>query len=233
MLEEPLINIGANLASVRDRIGAAARRAGRDADEVALLAVSKRIDRRRIEAALAAGQRALGESRVQEAEDKIPSIGAEVEWHFIGPLQSNKAAMAARLFDVVHSVRRSSLASRLSATAVAAGRNVGVYAQIEPSPGPLPDSAVDEMTALCRTIADADGLKLLGLMTMAPYDPDPERSRPYFETLRRLRDDVVATLPELGPLGLSMGMSGDFEVAIEEGATIVRVGTAIFGARPT
>lgn len=227
-----MLDIGANLAAVQGRIRAAAERVGRDPADVALLAVSKRIDRERIEAALAAGQRALGESRVQEAEEKIPLIAGAVEWHFIGPLQSNKATMAARLFDVVHSVRRAALVDKLSASAASAGRSVGVYAQIEPAAQRVPAAGVNETTALCRAIADADGLTLRGLMTMAPYDPNPEAARPYFGTLRRLRDDIVAAAPEIGPLGLSMGMSGDFEVAIEEGATIVRVGTAIFGERP-
>ena len=206
-------------------------RVGRDPNDITLLAVSKRIDSARIEAALATGVRALGESRVQEADAKIPEIAGDAEWHFIGPLQSNKAALAARLFDAIHSVRTTSLVPRLSASATAADRSVQVYVQIERSPEPLSEAQVAEVATICRQAYDADGLELQGLMTMAPYAPDPEASRPYFATLRRLRDDITASDPELAPLGLSMGMSGDFEVAIEEGATIVRVGTAIFGER--
>lgn len=226
-----MLDIGANLEGVRRRIGAAAHRAERDPAGITLLAVSKRIDTARIEAALATGARALGESRVQEADAKIPEITGDAEWHFIGPLQSNKAALAARLFDAIHSVRTTSLVPRLSASATAADRSVQVYVQIERSPEPLSEAQVAEVATICRQAYEADGLVLQGLMTMAPYAPDPEASRPYFATLRRLRDDIAASDPELAPLGLSMGMSGDFEVAIEEGATIVRVGTAIFGER--
>ncbi len=226
-----MLDIGANLEVVRRCIGAAAHRAGRDPDGITLLAVSKRIDTARIEAALATGVRALGESRVQEADAKIPEIAGDAEWHFIGPLQSNKAALAARLFDAIHSVRTTSLVPRLSASATAADRSVQVYVQIERSPEPLSEAQVAEIAIICRQAYEADGLELQGLMTMAPYAPDPEASRPYFATLRRLRDDISTSDPELAPLGLSMGMSGDFEVAIEEGATIVRVGTAIFGER--
>ncbi len=208
-------------------------RVGRDPNDITLLAVSKRIDSARIEAALATGARALGESRVQEADAKIPEIAGDAEWHFIGPLQSNKAALAARLFDAIHSVRTTSLVPRLSASATAADRSVQVYVQIERSPEPLSEAQVAEVATICRQAYEADGLELQGLMTMAPYAPDPEASRPYFATLRRLRDDISTSDPELAPLGLSMGMSGDFEVAIEEGATIVRVGTAIFGERST
>jgi pyridoxal phosphate enzyme (YggS family) len=226
-----MLDIGANLEAVRQRIDAAARRAGREPREIALLAVSKRVDRERIEAAVAAGQRALGESRVQEAEVKIPEIPGNPEWHFIGPLQRNKAAMAARLFDVIHSLDREALVQRLSAAAAAAQRTVRIYVQVESSPGPVDDAAAAAVTALCRAVAAAEGLRLEGLMTMAPYDPDPEAARPYFAALRDLRDRIAAGAPEIAPLGLSMGMSGDFEVAVEEGATIVRVGTAIFGER--
>lgn len=227
-----MLDIGANLEDVRQRIRTAAQRVGRNPEEITLLAVSKRIDRARIEAGLRAGAHALGESRVQEAEQKIPDIEGDAEWHFIGPLQSNKATMAARLFEVIHSLRRASLVGRLATSAAAARRTVRIYVQIEPTTEPTTAETVANTTAICRTVEQADGLQLAGLMTMAPYDPDPEAARPYFATLRRLRDQVAVTKPDLPPLGLSMGMSGDFEVAIEEGATIVRVGTAVFGDRP-
>lgn len=225
-----MLDIGANLQAVRRRIAVAAARAGRSPDEVALLAVSKRVARADIEAALAAGARSLGESRVQEAEAKIADLGDAATWHFIGPLQRNKATLAARLFDVVHSVDREALVSRLSSGAEAAGRTLRVYAQIEALTTPPGDDLVASAVGLCRALEAARGLQLEGLMTMAPYDPDPEAARPYFAALRRLRDGIAA-ITGFAPLGLSMGMSGDFEVAIEEGATIVRVGTAIFGER--
>ena len=224
-------DIECNLESVQKQIVAAALRAGRDPAEITLLTVSKRIDISRIEAALALGAHALGESRVQEANDKIPEGTGNAEWHFIGPLQSNKAMLAARLFDAIHSVRKASSVSRLSASATAADRSVRVYVQIDQSTKSLIETQLPEVTAICRQVHEANGLKLQGLMTMAPYAPNPEASRPYFANLRRLRNEIMASNTEFGKIGLSMGMSGDFEVAIEEGATIVRVGTAIFGER--
>jgi hypothetical protein len=223
-------DIGANLEAVRKRIEAAARRAGRDPAGVELLAVSKRVGPERIDAAIAAGVRRLGESRVQEVEEKMPLVRGAAEWHFIGPLQSNKAALAARLFDTIHSLSRTELVGRLAGAAAAARRLIGIYVQVDADAAD--GRAVDQVTALCRAVAVADGLSLRGLMRMAPYDPDPEAARPYFAGLRELRDRVHGAEPALGELGLSMGMSGDFEVAIEEGATIIRVGTAIFGERP-
>ena len=224
-------DIECNLESVEEQIVAAAHRAGREPDEITLLAVSKRIDISRIEAALALGAHALGESRVQEANGKIPEVKGDAEWHFIGPLQSNKAMLAARLFDAIHSVRKASSVSRLSASATAADRSVRVYVPIDQSTKSLIETQLPEVTAICRQVHEANGLKLQGLMTMAPYAPNPEASRPYFANLRRLRNEIMASNTEFGSIGLSMGMSGDFEVAIEEGATIVRVGTAIFGKR--
>ena len=224
-------DIECNLESVEEQIVAAAHRAGREPDEITLLAVSKRIDISRIEAALALGAHALGESRVQEANDKIPEVKGDAEWHFIGPLQSNKAMLAARLFDAIHSVRKASSVSRLSASATAADRSVRVYVQIDQSTKSLIETQLPEITAICRQVHEANGLKLQLIMTMAPYAPNPEASRPYFANLRRLRNEIMASNTEFGSIGLSMGMSGDFEVAIEEGATIVRVGTAIFGKR--
>ena len=226
-------DIECNLESVEEQIVAAAHRAGREPDGITLLAVSKRIDISRIEAALALGAHALGESRVQEANDKIPEVTGDAEWHFIGPLQSNKAMLAARLFDAIHSVRKASSVSRLSASATAADRSVRIYVQIDQSTKSLIETQVAEVTAICRQVHEANGLKLQGLMTMAPYAPNPEASRPYFANLRRLRNEIMASNTEFGKIGLSMGMSGDFEVAIEEGATIVRVGTSIFGKRST
>ena len=225
-----MLDIVANLESLHDRIAAAAHRSGREASEVALVAVSKRIDLPRVEAAVAAGARLLGESRVQEAEERISLVSGDPVWHFIGPLQSNKAMLAARLFDAIHSVRRAELVARLSKSAAGASRSVDIYVQIEASRQP-DETVVGEAAEICRLVDAADGLRLCGLMIMAPYDPDPEASRPYFSAVRSIRDRIQESHADLPDLGLSMGMSGDFEVAIEEGATIVRVGTAIFGPR--
>lgn len=222
-------DIEANVQAVRRRIAAAAERAGRAAADVRLLAVSKTVEPTRIEAAIAAGVHRLGESRVQEAEHKIPLVVAGAEWHFIGPLQSNKARLAAALFGAVHSVDRRDLVERLAAAAGQRPEPLGVYVQIDATSGPDDDLAAQ----LCRAVSDSPSLRLLGLMTMAPYDPDPEAARPTFRRLRRLRDRLQAAEDTLPALGLSMGMSGDFEVAIEEGSTLVRVGTAIFGDRST
>lgn len=227
-----MLDIAANLEAVKGRVTAAAQRAGRSPDEIEVVAVSKRVALPRIEAALAAGARILGESRVQEADDKIPLISGDPVWHFIGPLQRNKAVLAARLFDAIHSVSRVELVARLSGSAATASRTVDVYVQVEAT-SRVEEAAIAAASEICDQVESADGLRLRGLMTMAPYDPDPEASRPYFAAVRGIRDRVQDTVPSLPELGLSMGMSGDFEVAIEEGATIVRVGTAIFGPRET
>lgn len=226
------VDIETNLRAVRERIEAAAGRAGRDPTQITLLAVSKRVEPARIDAAIAAGVRLLGESRVQEAEEKIPLISGAATWHFIGPLQSNKARLAAMLFDAVHSVRRASLVPRLGDGASQAGREVEIYVQLDPAAGDPSEASVAAAAELCGRVMAAHSLRLVGLMTMAPYDPHREAARPYFRNLRAVRDRVTAADPSLPELGLSMGMSGDFEVAIEEGATIVRVGSAIFGPRP-
>ncbi len=226
-----MVDIGSNLEAVRRRIADAAERTGRDPAEIDLLAVSKRIDQARIEAALAAGVDLLGESRVQEAEEKIPLIGGDPSWHFIGPLQRNKAALAARLFDVVHSVDRAALLDKLSAGARQAGRDVDVFVQVAGVDAVPNGAELAEIVALCRHAHAADSINLAGLMMMAPYATDAAASRPYFRALAQIRDAAAEKAGELPELGLSMGMSGDFEVAVEEGATIVRVGTAIFGER--
>ena len=227
-----MVNIGANLRAVEARIEAAAARAGRNPGQIELLAVSKRVETDRIEAALAAGAVLLGESRVQEAEEKIPQVTGAATWHFIGPLQGNKARLAAMLFDAVHSVRKASLVGRLADGASHADRSLEVYVQVDPAATEPGDEQADAAIDLCRQVSAAHSLRLSGLMTMAPYDPDPEAARPYFRNLRALRDRLAAMDKSLPELGLSMGMSGDYEVAIEEGATMVRVGSAIFGPRP-
>jgi len=219
-------DIRTNLERVRERIARAAERAGRRADDVLLVGVSKTVDAARIRAAVAAGLAALGENRVQEARDKIAELGRPVAWHLVGHLQTNKAREALDLFDVVHSVDRIELARELDRRARARGRPVDALVQVnvaaEPSKGGWPpeavETAVEALTAL-------GGLRVRGLMTIPPAVDRAEDARGWFRALRKLAE-------RHGLADLSMGMSGDFEVAVEEGATMVRVGTAIFGPRP-
>jgi pyridoxal phosphate enzyme (YggS family) len=219
-------DIRTNLERVRERIARAAERAGRRAEDVLLVGVSKTVDVARIRAALAAGLPALGENRVQEARAKIEEIGRPVPWHLVGHLQTNKVREALELFDVVHSVDRIDLARELDRRARARGRPVDVLVQVnvaqEPSKGGWPPEAVE--TAV-EAVAALAGVRLRGLMTIPPAVERPEDARGWFRALRKLAE-------RHGLADLSMGMSGDFEVAVEEGATMVRVGTAIFGPRP-
>ena len=225
-------DIRANLAAVRERIAAAARRAGRREDAVLLVAVSKTVDAEGVRAALAAGVPALGENRVQEAREKIAVLGRPRPWHLIGHLQTNKVKDALESFDLIHSVDRVPLAEALSRRAAEAGRRMDVLVQVnvgeEPQKGGL---RADELRAALETMARLPGLRLRGLMTIPPLPREPEDSRPYYKEMRKLLEDARRWGHEPDLAELSMGMSGDFEVGIEEGATIVRVGTAIFGSR--
>jgi pyridoxal phosphate enzyme (YggS family) len=218
-------DIRANLERVRERVARAAERAGRRAEDVLLVGVSKTVDVARVRAAIAAGLEALGENRVQEARDKIAEVGRGVRWHLIGHLQTNKVRDALELFDVIHSVDRIDLARELDRRARAKGRVIDAFVQVnmggEQSKGGWPPEAVETAVNALSALA---GLKLRGLMTIPPAVERPEDARGWFRSLRKLAERHG--LPEL-----SMGMSGDFEVAVEEGATMVRVGTAIFGPR--
>jgi len=219
-----------NLLKVMERIREAARRTGRDPGEVKLVAVSKTVTLARIREAIAAGVSILGENYVQEAQKKIEEIGRPVAWHFIGHLQSNKAKYAVRLFDMIHSLDSVPLCEELNRRAEQAGKIVKVMVEANLS-GEAAKFGTEEgkLFNLAGRIRDLDHLSLEGLMTMPPYFDSPEMSRPYFIRLRELKEKVVqAGIPIQE---LSMGMSNDFEVAIEEGATYVRVGTAIFGPR--
>ena len=220
-----------NLEAVRGQIAAACARAGRAAEGVRLLAVSKTYGPAAVRAAAAAGQRLFGENRVQEAAAKIPECPGRLEWHLIGHLQSNKAAAAARLFDWVHSVDSAKLLEALDREAGAAGRRLQVLVQVnvsgERSKSGLAPEAVAEVLAAGNRLRNVE---IRGLMTIPPLAEDPETARPFFRRLRGLRDEwAAATGLELAEL--SMGMTHDLAVAIEEGATFVRVGTGIFGAR--
>jgi len=219
-----------NLLRVKERIERAARKAGRDAAEVKLVAVSKTIEAARIREAIEAGVSALGENYIQEAQKKIEEIGRPVSWHFIGHLQSNKAKYAIRLFDVIHSVDSPPLAEELNRRAEQADRMVKVMIEVNLSKEATKFGTGEEMVfSLARRIQTLRHLSLEGLMTMPPYFDSPEKSRPYYSALRELEERMIKE--GIPVKELSMGMSNDFEVAIEEGATFVRVGTAIFGPR--
>lgn len=223
--------IARNLEEVRKRLEAAARRAGRDPAAVQVVAVSKTVDAARIKEAWDAGQKIFGENYLQEARGKIAALGPGATWHFIGHLQTNKAKAAVELFHLIHSVDRLHLAQALEKAAAGQQKVQEILLQVnlagEASKSGAPPAAVPE---LLGEIAHLPHLRVVGLMTMPPWFEDPEAVRPYFRDLREMRDRLLqlglAPLPEL-----SMGMSGDFETAIEEGATLVRIGTAIFGRR--
>ncbi|MEA2175463.1 MAG: dependent protein [Blastocatellia bacterium] len=224
------------LALVRRRIETSAQRVARAPEEVTLIAVSKTHPPETLLRAIEAGVRDLGENRVQEADAKITELGrTRARWHLIGHLQANKARRAVALFDVIHSLDSASLARRLDhLCAESAREELPVLIQVDLA-GEETKSGVDEdeLPRVVEAVAACQSLRLLGLMTLPPFFEDAELARPYFRRLRELRD-ALASGGNFGPGRgeLSMGMSHDFEVAIEEGATMVRVGTAIFGARP-
>jgi len=232
---QPLVSIAENIASVRERIEAAARRAGRPAGDVALMGVTKAQPSERIREAYAAGLRLFGENRVQEFAGKVSALTdlAGAEWHMIGHLQTNKAAKAAELFSAVDSVDSVKLAEKLDAAARRLGKKLPVLIEINvggeaAKSGAAPDSR--ELEELLLAAPHLKALEFCGLMTVPPFTEDPENARPFFRRLRQLRDAIaVRKLPAIRMDVISMGMSHDFEVAIEEGATCVRVGTAIFG----
>ncbi|HEY2945936.1 MAG TPA: YggS family pyridoxal phosphate-dependent enzyme [Vicinamibacteria bacterium] len=227
--------IADRVAAVRDRIARAAARAGRTSAEVTLVAVSKTHPPEAVREAFAAGVRDVGENRVQEAEGKVAALAdlapQGLRWHLVGHLQSNKARKAVALFDWVHSLDGAPIGRRLAEAAAAAGRELRALVQVELVPEPT-KSGLDEsqLFPALESLRGLGAVRLLGLMALPPYEEEAERTRPYFRRLRALRDRARQEgLIEGGEL--SMGMSHDLEVAVEEGATLVRVGTAIFGER--
>jgi pyridoxal phosphate enzyme (YggS family) len=228
------LTIAQALEDVRSRIAAAAARSGRSADDVALLAVTKTVPVSRIREAVDAGQTLFGENRVQEARDKIEGVGPGPVWHMIGRLQKNKVKTAVGLFDAVESVDSAELAEALNRRAEEASKLLRVFIQVkeaeeETKSGIRPE----EVPRLIEVIGGLSHLSLQGLMSIPPWPERAEDSRPYFARLRRLREVWDGKYCAPGTLAeLSMGMTADYEVAVEEGATIVRVGSAIFGARP-
>ena len=228
-------SIAENIADIRRRIDAAAERSGRAASSISLLAVSKTFSADHVRAAMAAGHVDFGENKVQEGLSKAEVIGANPpNWHLIGHLQSNKAKKAAAVFSAIHSIDSVDLVRRIDAAAADAGTAPDLYIQADlageatkfgANPTEIP--AIVEFALACRAA------KLRGLMVVPPWSDNPEDVRPWFRQLRELRDRLVqGGAPEASLAGLSMGMSHDFEAAIEEGSTMVRVGTAIFGKRP-
>lgn len=219
---------------MRQRIARAAERAGRNPEEITLIVVTKTFDPATIQQAVDAGARDLGENRVQEALDKVDKVKADnLRWHLIGHLQSNKARAAARAFDMIHSVDSADLARRLDRIAGEEERRLSILIQVDLA-GEAAKSGADEraLPEIVEALDAAEHLDLRGLMTLPPFFESPEQTRPYFRRLRELIEGLNEGRPRERRLSeLSMGMSHDFEVAIEEGATMVRVGTAIFGAR--
>jgi PLP dependent protein len=223
------------IARVRQSLVAAAQRANRSVHDITLVAVSKTHPAAAVEAAMAEGLTSFGENRVQEAEQKIPSIGRHAaEWHLIGHLQSNKARRAVELFDVIHSLDSAALAQRLNRNCEEIARDsLPVLIQVDLG-HEATKSGVDQQSLreTVDVVRSCDRLQLRGLMTLPPFFNDAEQARPYFRQLRELRDKLQTDGAFENRRGdLSMGMTHDFEIAIEEGATIVRVGTAIFGER--
>lgn len=236
-----MTDISRNLMDVKEKIVAAAKRAGRDPGDVRLVAVSKTYGADAVEEALKVGQTLFGENRVQEARDKVPNVAGEAEWHMIGRLQKNKAKYIPGLFDMVHSVDNFELAEALDHAmekTIASGKELksdrlDILIQVniarEEQKGGTGEGEVIE---LVRKAASLSHLIIKGLMIIPPYAENPDDSRVYYEKLRKIRDCVAGeNIPGVEMKELSMGMSGDYEVAVEEGATLVRVGSSIFGAR--
>jgi pyridoxal phosphate enzyme (YggS family) len=226
------MSINENLAHLHEQITEACRRSNRSENGVTLMAVSKVHPVEAILEAYAAGQRLFGENRVQEFQEKSPHLKelTGARFHLIGPLQSNKTAKAAELFDAIDAVDSLKIAQRLNTTAAALGKKLPVLIEVKLSHEESKHGlSPDELPSLLAEMNDLESIETVGLMTVPPWSEDAEVARPYFRELRRLRDESAARFPRVTQL--SMGMSNDFTVAIEEGSTCVRVGTALFGRR--
>jgi PLP dependent protein len=227
------MSIAENLKTVMDRIAAAAGRIGRDPASVKLVVVTKTVDAGRVREAVTAGAKILGENRVQEARDKVEQLGLVAHWHLIGRLQTNKAKYAVKLFDVIHSVDSLSLAVELDRQAAKIGKVQDVLMEVSiAGEAAKAGVSISETAKLVQEAGRLRNISIKGLMAVPPYSEDPEDSRPYFQTLRELAERIrQENIPGISMQELSMGMSGDYTVAVEEGATMVRVGSAIFGER--
>lgn len=227
-------DVAARLAAVQRRIAGAAERAGRDPSEVTLVAVSKTFPADHVRLALDAGVQDLGENRVQEAEEKVPLLPAGVRWHLIGHLQKNKINKALELFSLLHGVDTVQLAEGIANRAARQGKPAAVLLQVNLAEKESQFGlGEDDVAAAVRKVAGLDGLSLDGLMCIAPEVDDSQQARPFFQRLAALHHSLAPAMRDAGHpwRHLSMGMTNDFEVAIEEGATLVRVGRAIFGER--
>ena len=225
------VDIAANVAGVLERIARAAERSGRSAADVTLVAVAKLVEADRVREAIAAGVTDVGENYVQEAAAKKPLVGAGARWHMIGHLQRNKAKQAVAIFDMMETVDSYRLAEAIGRQAEAAGRVMPILLQVNTSGEPSKSGiAPEEAEALAGAVSRIGGVRVEGLMTIGRWDPDPEKARPEFRLLAELARRIEERTG-VGMRWLSMGMSHDFEVAIEEGASLVRVGTGIFGPR--
>ena len=221
------------LARVLEKIARAAERAGRSEKDITLIAVSKTFDPATVQQAVLAGARDLGENRVQEALTKVSMVEGDVRWHLIGHLQSNKARQAVETFDVIHTIDSVQLTDRLDRLAGETGRRPTVMVQVDLAHEPTKSGADEgDLPAIIKALDAAHNLYFRGLMVIPPFFDSPEQTRPYFRRLRGILEDLNRQRgPDQKLTELSMGMSHDFEAAIEEGATMVRVGTAIFGSR--
>lgn len=222
-----------NIEKIRQRIAAAAGRVNRRPEEIRLMAITKTVPDQLIREAIEVGVDLIGENYIQEAQRKIDLLGRDVPWHFTGHLQTNKAKFAVRLFSMIHSVDRIELARELERQAEKLGQKIDILLEVN-----LGDEATksgihpQEAISLVKEVALLPHLCVKGLMAIPPWSADPEEARPYFRALRQLRDDIDRqNIPGVEMRELSMGMSDDFEIAVEEGATIVRIGRAIFGPR--
>jgi PLP dependent protein len=227
------LGIADNLRRVHDRVAAAAVRSGRTPSDITLIAVTKTWSSDVVQQVVDAGAVDLGENRVQEAQEKVDRVSGRVAWHLIGSLQRNKVKTALSIFSLIHSVDSLRLAVEIGKQAALLGRDIPILIQVNTS-GEVSKSGVspDAALGLVGEISGLRGLRIEGLMTIGPYVSDPEQVRPFFAALRNLRERILdAHLEGVSMAALSMGMTNDFEVAIEEGATMVRVGTAIFGSR--
>ncbi len=227
------MSIAENLKTIQERIASAAKRAGRDPSSVRLIVVTKTVAPERIKEAAEAGAGILGENRVQEAREKIEQLGGIASWHLIGHLQSNKAKYAVKLFDMIHSVDTVELAREIDRQAAKIGKVQDVLIEVSIAGEETKAGiAIEGVSALVREAARLQHVSIKGLMAIPPFLDDPEEVRPYFRALRETAKSIEAEqIPGVSMRELSMGMSGDFETAVEEGATMVRVGTAIFGER--
>ena len=218
--------VAENLASIRHRIEMTCQKCGRSPEDIELVAVSKRQPAKSIRAALEAGQRCFGENQVQEAVAKAADLPPDLCWHMIGPLQSNKIKAAVRLFDAFHSVDREKVARLLHKEASKLNRRVDVFFQVNIGAEPSKHGFQEPEIESIKPLLGLTHLRPVGLMAIPPLTEEPERAREHFAAMRRLRDRVVTEYPDVS--GLSMGMTNDFDIAITEGATVIRVGRAIF-----